>query len=106
MTETRTNIPENNLLLTMVCVLSVLVLSCTGCSDIAHEDVPRTTVDMNTMQMALELYKREFGEFPMGSNSEIVAALTGDNGREIVFIYLELSPNGEYLDPWGSPFFG
>lgn len=45
---------------------------------------------------------------PVGSNQEITAAFTGANLHTLALIprsHPALSPNGELLDRWGTPFF-
>ena len=49
-----------------------------------------------------------FGENPVGTNEEITKALSGDNPKHLNFLDAEmdrLSPKGEWLDPWGTPWF-
>lgn len=50
-----------------------------------------------------------FGGNPVGNNSEITAALTGQNPKQINFISREagllVNAAGELVDPWGTPYF-
>lgn len=53
-------------------------------------------------------YKTEYGALPKTSeNYRLIKILCGDNPKQIAFVYLkqwELNPNGEMIDPWGTPF--
>ena len=56
---------------------------------------------------ATQKYREEIGEFPAGDNAEIVAALRGENPKKTVFFECaadDLGPNGEMVDPWGTPY--
>jgi hypothetical protein len=57
--------------------------------------------------MAMQQYKAQYGEYPAGDNRAIAHALCGQNPQKVVFIDFRpehLSPNGDLLDPWGTPF--
>jgi type II secretory pathway pseudopilin PulG len=59
------------------------------------------------LQMALAQYKQEFGEYPAGDNRAVSKALQGENPKKKPFIELgrnEVSPEGDLLDPWGTPY--
>jgi hypothetical protein len=53
-------------------------------------------------------YMAEYGALPQTSeNYRLIKILCGDNPRKIEFISLkprQLSPNGEDIDPWKTPF--
>ena len=64
---------------------------------------------LENMSRAVRQYGRTFGGNPVGNNSEITAALAGQNPRGINFIQAEsrmrINGNGELVDPWGTPYF-
>lgn len=54
----------------------------------------------------MEIFKQEFGDYPVGKNSDIVNALAGNNPKKIVFLNFRRSaenPN-EMVDPWETPY--
>jgi hypothetical protein len=77
-------------------------------TDEAAPAFPPDTV-LDNCRVVIHHYNDTFGENPIGSNAEIVAALTGKNSRQINFIRadagLRLNDQGELLDGWGTPFF-
>ena len=61
----------------------------------------------NALGGALSDYKVEFGSFPEGDSRSVSKALQGDNPKHKRFIALrhnEISPDGDILDPWGTPY--
>ena len=63
--------------------------------------------DMGQICIALKHHAAEYGSMPSGNHAQILSALRGANPLNIVF--LDVAPkrsnaNGEYLDPWGTPF--
>jgi hypothetical protein len=58
---------------------------------------------------AIVQYAQVYGGNPVGVNSEITAALTGNNPKGINFITpdsgLNVNTNGEMVDAWGTPLF-
>ncbi|HXF10551.1 MAG TPA: hypothetical protein VN625_07170 [Desulfuromonadaceae bacterium] len=73
-----------------------------------NQNLPAATV-MENMRSVIRLYGSQFGGNPVGNNTEITAALTGNNPKQVNFIQpdsgLRLSDKGELVDPWGTPFF-
>ena len=69
---------------------------------------PPATVLQN-MHRVFHQYGTMFGGNPVGNNSEITAALTGQNPKQINFISSEagllVNAAGELVDPWGTPYF-
>ena len=56
---------------------------------------------------AMHQYKAAYGEYPAGDSRAITRALQGQNPQKIVFFEANpkhLSPDGNLLDPWGTPF--
>ena len=65
-------------------------------------------MDVSLLVNATKYYKSEYDTFPQGDKKTVLKALQGNNEKRIVFVELDtrrLSRNGEYLDPWGSPYF-
>jgi hypothetical protein len=64
---------------------------------------------LENVRRAVRQYGDLFGGNPVGNNSEITAALAGNNPKGINFINAEagmrVSGNGELVDSWGTPFF-
>jgi len=55
---------------------------------------------------ALQKYKERVGSYPVGGNAEVVKALQGGNGKNVIVIVgpkTELNDKGEFVDPWGTP---
>lgn len=56
---------------------------------------------------ATKAYATEYGSPVSGSHAQILAALGGNNQREIVFFDTAASrfnAHGELMDPWGTPY--
>jgi len=70
--------------------------------------LPPLTV-LDNARVVMHNYADMFGENPVGDNSEITAALTGKNPRQVNFISedsgLRVNDKGELIDAWGTPFF-
>jgi hypothetical protein len=65
--------------------------------------------DIDAIHTMISDYHSVFGETPPGGlNEEITRGLLGDNPKKIVFLTArkgEVSPFGELLDRWGTPYF-
>jgi len=62
--------------------------------------------DVDNLFAGLQQYKENVGTYPVGSNSEIVKMLQGNNPKKLIILVsrkAELNEKGEILDPWGSP---
>ena len=60
------------------------------------------------LHASLNSYRLEFGTYPLGDNISVTKALGGENAANKRFhssYPQELSPLGENLDPWGTPYF-
>lgn len=59
------------------------------------------------LSVACQQYKQEYGKYPESQeNKHVIAALTGDNPRKIVFFEphsKQLNDQKEILDRWGTP---
>ena len=71
-------------------------------------NVPPMVVLQNARH-AIVQYAQVYGGNPVGVNSEITAALTGNNPKHINFITpdsgLVINDKGEMVDAWGTPLF-
>ncbi|MBB5032187.1 type II secretion system protein GspG [Prosthecobacter vanneervenii] len=72
----------------------------TGLENEAASDVQRIT-------RVLRDYRTIAGDNPIGSNAEIVQALSGDNIKQAKILPpdMPLNGNGELVDRWGTPYF-
>ena len=62
--------------------------------------------DVDTLFAGLQQYKENVGTYPVGSNSDIVKSLQGNNPKKLIILVsrkAELNEKGEILDPWGTP---
>jgi len=70
--------------------------------------LPPLTI-LDNARMVIHNYQDRFGENPVGDNSEITAALMGNNPKHLNFITeesgLRVNDKGELIDAWGTPFF-
>ena len=72
-----------------------------------RDGVRRIDSEARALQGALAQYKTEFGTFPTGDTRSVCKALSGNNPKNIRFIeWRERSttPEGDFLDPWGTPY--
>lgn len=56
---------------------------------------------------AVTKYYQEYGEWPAGEQAHTIKAIGGDNPKAIVFLPVaenSLNANGEFRDPWGTPY--
>jgi hypothetical protein len=80
---------------------------------VGSADEPPTNIEpqivLENMRRAIINYGSTFSGNPVGNNSEIAAALNGENSKQIKFIDpekgLRINGNGELVDSWGTPFF-
>ncbi len=74
----------------------------------APAGLPPETV-LRNVSHAIHQYGDQFGGNPVGLNSEITAALAGQNPKHINFIDpaagMSINSKGELVDPWGTPYF-
>ena len=78
-----------------------------GCRDHRGEFQMKCQLELVSLGTALESYQSKYLVFPEGDAVEIVKALLGDNPEKIKFLDVrasDLSPAGEFLDPWKTPF--
>jgi len=63
----------------------------------------------HNVRRAIRIYGEMFGGDPVGQNSEITAALAGQNPKHVNFIDasagMKVNGNGELIDAWGTPYF-
>jgi len=80
---------------------------------VGSADAPPTNIEpqivLENMRRAIINYGSTFSGNPVGNNSEIAAALNGENPKQIKFIDpekgLRINGKGELVDSWGTPFF-
>jgi hypothetical protein len=74
-----------------------------------HQPQESPEHDLEVVENLLALYRQIFGRNPPGGdNREIVAAMLGANPGKLAIIPPEtasLSPEGDLLDRWGTPFY-
>ncbi|OYW75570.1 MAG: hypothetical protein B7Z37_12670 [Verrucomicrobia bacterium 12-59-8] len=63
--------------------------------------------DLQRITIMLRDYRTIAGDNPIGSNAEIMQALSGDNPRQAKILPddLPLNTSGELVDRWGTPYF-
>lgn len=62
--------------------------------------------DVENLFAGLQQYKENVGNYPTGSNADIIKALQGANPKKLIILVsrkAELNEKGEILDPWGTP---
>jgi hypothetical protein len=92
-------------------VLGLLVLIVLAWPGIASYHRPNRGLWVQNLYAQLSIasraYKQEYGTYPESSeNKAVIAALTGDNPRKIVFFEpqrKQLNEQKEILDGWGTP---
>jgi len=86
----------------------LLTIGSMGLRNSAFDRRTRIYVLVTNIQTAILAYQTEYGIPPeAASNFRLVKVLTGDNPRKIEFLSLkpsQLNPDGEIIDPWGTPF--
>ncbi len=77
----------------------------TGCVLSAEAAMARN--DVVILSSALTAYKLEYGNYPKGTDPEVINQLAGENPKKIAFIEVDsrkMSPDGIFLDPWKRPY--
>ncbi|HAM70251.1 MAG TPA: hypothetical protein DCM86_01230 [Verrucomicrobiales bacterium] len=62
--------------------------------------------EIENLFVALQKYKEYVGSYPIGSNAEIGKMLLGQNPKNVIILVgrkNEMSSQGEFVDPWGTP---
>jgi len=70
--------------------------------------IPEAAPDFDKIALMFRDYRTLTGENPVGTNAEIMKALTGDNPKGAKFgppDGQQLNANGELIDRWGTPYF-
>lgn len=73
----------------------------------AQNRVAKLPQELKALEEAVKLHAKEYGTPPAGNTKDILRTLTGENPRKIRFLNLEakeISPEGDWLDPWGRPY--
>ena len=64
--------------------------------------------EAETLALNIRHFGQRFGGNPVGTNAEIVKALTGGNPKRATYLppdLKRLNENGELIDRWGTPYF-
>lgn len=82
----------------------------TPAPDLPPPDVSQGGIedDLDRVDLMLRDYRSTVGENPVGTNAEIMAALLGDNIKQVrvnVAPGSALNDKGELVDRWGTPYF-
>lgn len=70
--------------------------------------IPEAAPDFDRIALMFRDYRAIAGENPVGTNAEIMKALTGDNPKGAKLgppDGQQLNSNGELIDRWGTPYF-
>lgn len=69
----------------------------------------KALAEIQDLALTLRRYGQRFGGNPVGTNAEITRDLNGGNPAQVRLLPGEnkprLNPQGELLDPWGTPYF-
>lgn len=88
----------------LVVVIVVALLLPTASTGPMPSKVLTAKNDVVMVANGLKAYRERYGEYPGGTQAEVVEALRGRNARKIVFMEVEgkgLNGAGEMVDPWG-----
>jgi hypothetical protein len=71
------------------------------------EDIEGAMRDMDKVALTIRDYRTLMKENPVGTNSEIMRALLGENakGARLAPAEAQLNGKGELVDRWGTPYF-
>ncbi len=65
-------------------------------------------LEAESLALNIRHFGQRFGGNPVGTNAEIVKALTGGNAKGATYLppdQQRLNANGELIDRWGTPYF-
>lgn len=71
------------------------------------DEISLTKKETAALVLSLRAHRDTFGVYPGGNSSEAIAALRGQNPKDLVFLEIapeRISSSGEYVDVWGSPY--
>jgi len=72
----------------------------------ANARTSKFKIDVENLFAGLQQYKENMGQYPRGSNAELIKALQVNNPKKLIILVsrkAELNEKGEMLDPWGTP---
>ena len=113
MTETEKPVRKRRWTFYGVAALILFILFVVACLDGSGPNIRvarrmYTSNQVSLINAACQNYAIEYGALPPTSeNYRLKKILCGDNQRKIEFLTLnpkDVSPNGEMIDPWGTPF--
>ena len=90
----------------------VLVVGVIAWALLQHKDPPpgrkwQAQMEVKTLHEACKNYLMAYAHFPTGEASQVYAALSGNNPRDVRFVYkpdYKWGTNGIVLDPWNTPY--
>jgi len=89
-------------------IILVFIISIPGGAPGRAAFIAKASNYVSQIDTACQAYRTEYGTLPPTSeNYRLKKILCGDNPRGIPFITLkpsDLSPNGDMIDPWKTPF--
>jgi hypothetical protein len=62
--------------------------------------------DVENLFTGLQQFKEHVGDYPRGSNAQVVKQLLGQNAKKLIILVgrrNDLNDKGEVVDPWGTP---
>ena len=94
--------------LALILLVLLVMATSTGPAQFTLALKAEASDEAGQIHTACQSYAVEYGAFPQTpENYRLIKILCGDNPRKIEFISLkprQVSPNGEMIDPWGTPF--
>ena len=66
----------------------------------------KLSADLESLFDGLQTYKENVGAYPIGGNSDVAKALTGQNPKRVIIRVgrkMDQNNKGEFVDPWGTP---
>ena len=85
----------------------MVLIAALGLASCSREGVPVHAHEMDSLIVALLQYRTEFGTLPVGPDSAVCKALSGENAKKIKFIEMRstrIGTDGRFLDRWGTPY--
>ena len=61
--------------------------------------------NLQALEEVISMFRKGFGENPVGQNDDIVAALLGENDKKAAYLPKDCPAikNGKLVDRWGTP---
>jgi hypothetical protein len=74
----------------------------------ARSDLVRCKTETISLTSALNGYRAQYGEYPVGDNATVLKALRAQNPKGLLFLDIDprsLDEHGSFIDPWRKPYF-